>query len=118
MSAPTCIARVLCPYLHCHKAVVYEDLLGEEIGAYRGFVARAELLIDLTMCQTELSMARGDAIEGRGCARTYWFIKLVLPTPLSPRMMTCASLVGAANANTSADPSYLQKNLLSRCHGA
>jgi len=20
---------------------------------------------------------------------TYWFIKLVLPTPLSPRMMTC-----------------------------
>lgn len=21
--------------------------------------------------------------------RTYWFIKLVLPTPLSPRMMTC-----------------------------
>lgn len=22
-------------------------------------------------------------------SRTYWFIKLVLPTPLSPRMMTC-----------------------------
>jgi hypothetical protein len=22
------------------------------------------------------------------CRRTYWFIKLVLPTPLSPRMMT------------------------------
>jgi hypothetical protein len=25
--------------------------------------------------------------------RTYWFMSEVLPTPLSPRMMTCARLV-------------------------
>jgi len=34
-------------------------------------------------------VASWGVVEIRG-GRTYWFIKLVLPTPLSPSMITCA----------------------------
>lgn len=37
----------MCSHLHCHQPVIYEDFFGKEIGAYRRFVARTELLIDL-----------------------------------------------------------------------
>lgn len=39
--------------------------------------------------------------------RTYWFIKLVLPTPLSPRMMTCeGSLGGVATWSCAMCPTF------------
>jgi hypothetical protein len=52
--------------------------------------------------------------------RTYWFIKLVLPTPLSPRMITCTDLVsvGELRLDTANQPihPYLEKDLLPRRH--
>lgn len=34
-------------YLHCYQTVIDEDFLGEEVRADGGFVACAELLVDL-----------------------------------------------------------------------
>lgn len=57
-------------------------------------VARAELLVDLkerhqyvahSYTGIALLLVPRDAPRG---GQTYWFIKLVLPTPLSPRIMT------------------------------
>ena len=33
--------------LHCHYSVIDSDFFGKKVGAYRGFVARAKLLVDL-----------------------------------------------------------------------
>jgi hypothetical protein len=79
------------PYLHRDQTIIDQHLLGQEICTYRGLVARAELLIDLSCYQSPVLKHRvasrsvkWDLVVGR----TYWFIKLVLPTPLSPKMMT------------------------------
>jgi hypothetical protein len=76
-------------YLHGHYSVVYCDLFGEEVGANGCFVACAELLVDLRGTAYELSAIEGKQLTGRRRRHTYWFIRLVLPTPLSPKMMTC-----------------------------
>lgn len=55
--------------------------------------------------------------------RTYWFMSEVLPTPLSPRMMTCdgvlvlccAMLIYLSIAGGE-QRAYLEKNLLLRRH--
>ena len=69
--------------MHRHQPVVDEDFFGEEIGADGGLVAGGELLVDLGWVRWS-SWVRVDA-------RTYWFMREVLPTPLSPRMMTCVA---------------------------
>jgi len=71
MSALAQIAQSLYPHLHRHKAIIHKDLFGEEIGAYRRFVARAEFLVDLDMCETGLSKVSRNAIEGKHCARVH-----------------------------------------------
>jgi hypothetical protein len=56
--------------------------------------------------------------EERG--RTYWFIKLVLPTPLSPRMITwvvrCQSSVARSRVAEELQSAYLEQDLLARGH--
>jgi hypothetical protein len=42
-------------YLHRNQSVVHQNFFGEEIGTYGGFVARAELLVDILVHQTCLS---------------------------------------------------------------
>jgi hypothetical protein len=78
------------PYLDRHQTVIDQHFLRQEVCSNRGLVARAELLINLSSyqppaLQREVSSrsVRWDVLVGR----TYWFIKLVLPTPLSPKMM-------------------------------
>src|SRR4051812_8911836 len=86
------------PHLHRNLSVVDKDLAGQEVGSDSGLVARAELFVDL---EGEHGVSRG--VSPHGCHRgrlmalTYWFIKLVLPTPLSPRMITCAKLTGQSS---------------------
>jgi hypothetical protein len=85
-------------YLHGDLAVIDEDLAGQEIRPDGSLVAGAELLVDL------YSGNRSSAIMGYRCrawkpgwVRTYWFIRLVLPTPLSPRIMTYRNQVCELN---------------------
>lgn len=92
-------------HLHRHLSVIDEDLPRKEIGTNRCLVACAELLVDLFALEDHVRTT-ADAHDATDCvglgptntanirareweiSRTYWFIKLVLPTPLSPRMMT------------------------------
>jgi hypothetical protein len=85
------------PYLHCYQSVVDENFLCEEISSDSGFVASTELLIDLFIsknCKLAIGGIRDRPRYGRRellggeVERTYWFIRLVFPTPLSPRMIT------------------------------
>lgn len=71
------------PELEGDDAIVDGYFFGEEVGAYRCFVRGAEFLVDLGGMLDRVGLPT----EWR-CS-TYWFIKLVLPTPLSPRMITC-----------------------------
>lgn len=75
--------------LHSDYSVLYHDLLGEEVGTYRGFVAGAEFLVDLPGNMSKKPNRGKNKTDHTGLdLLTYWFIKLVFPTPLSPRMMT------------------------------
>jgi hypothetical protein len=81
-------------YLHRHYSVVYCYLLRQEVGPNCCFVACAELLVDLyrgvlASYSTHSGEGLKVALRKEGCRHTYWFIRLVLPTPLSPRIMTC-----------------------------
>lgn len=85
------------PYLHCHQSVVDENFLCEEISSDSSLVASTEFFIDLIISEACMLAIIGIRDRPRSAAeqwvggeveRTYWFIKLVLPTPLSPRMIT------------------------------
>ena len=111
MKAPSARDRVdwrWSSYLHRHLSVVDEYFPREEVGADGSLVTGAELLVYLQTVfwvspGAELYAKHralgenwsGDADAADATAQgvgsvthTYWFIKLVLPTPLSPRMMT------------------------------
>lgn len=77
-------------YLHRHQTIVHQYLLCQEIGANSCFVAGTELLVDLIQ-RLSVRMPRASMrlrALPEGVVRTYWFIKLVFPTPLSPSMIT------------------------------
>lgn len=80
------------PYLHGHHPVVDENFLGKKVGADCGLIASTEFLVDLfsenCMLAMREMMGAGWRVVGGKAGPTYWFIKLVLPTPLSPRMIT------------------------------
>ena len=75
-------------YLHRYLSVVNQDLAGQEVGADGRFVASTEFLVDLYESKKVRCQNEGSSWLGSGSYRTYWFIKLVLPTPLSPRIIT------------------------------
>lgn len=86
-------------YLHRHYPLIHSNFFRKEVGANGGFVACAELLVDLHdgfvsfQVYSRLTQKRA-VVMPPGLFRgkhTYWFMRLVLPTPLSPRMMTCGS---------------------------
>lgn len=93
------------PELQGYNAVVYCDLFGEEVGADCRLVGCGELLVDL---EGVLGMLRS---RHECVSRTYWFIKLVLPTPLSPKMITFIELE-ASLVRGLAYRSHLQEHLL------
>ena len=72
--------------LHSDKSVVDKDFFGQEVRANGGFVTGTEFLVDL--CYACALAFMGVYCEDPSVRRTYWFIKLVFPTPLSPRMIT------------------------------
>ena len=85
------------PYLHCHQSVVDENFLCKEISSDGGLVASTELFVDLSISKSCVLAVIGilerwrydrKALVGGEVERTYWFIKLVFPTPLSPSMIT------------------------------
>lgn len=114
------------PHLHCHLAVVHLNFPSEKIGSDSRFVAGAESLVDLD-CDDRHQQGNvwfattGGLFE---CMRTYWFIRLVLPTPLSPRMMTLKRTISSAKQprhrvtalQCAQGRSNLQQDLLSRRH--
>ena len=75
-------------HLHRHLTVVHLYFACEEVGTDCGLVAGAEPLVDLDIVGTAQSATVVLALQRCREMRTYWFIKLVLPTPLSPRMIT------------------------------
>jgi hypothetical protein len=90
-------SRCFKPHLHCDESVIDENFLREEVSSDGSLVASAELLVDLVISENFMLalVGIGDRLRhscralGGKAERTYWFIKLVFPTPLSPRMITC-----------------------------
>lgn len=80
-------------HLHSDQSVVDQDFFCQKVCANGGLVAGAELLVDLHIARLSallfLALAPAAWVLQPDRYRTYWFIKLVLPTPLSPRIMTC-----------------------------
>jgi hypothetical protein len=92
-------------HLHRYQPVINHDFLGKEVGAYCRLVACAELLVDLYLLYKLRSPAwymRRQYVYSERWSRTYWFIRLVLPTPLSPRIMTCIRQRGTASRTSAA----------------
>lgn len=79
-------------HLHGDQSVVDQNLFCQEVCANGGLVTSTELLVDLRVSQLSASLSLALVLRAHGRRwwgiRTYWFIKLVLPTPLSPRMIT------------------------------
>ena len=75
----------LSSYLHCDEAVIHQHLLCQKVSTNGGFVAGAELLVDLIVVMRSASQLCAIAALGR---LTYWFMSDVFPTPLSPKIMT------------------------------
>ena len=75
-----------CTDLHCHKPVINQYLLREKVCADGGLVTGTEFLVDLSLTNHISTFVSRHVLPPS--RRTYWFIKLVFPTPLSPRIIT------------------------------